>query len=242
MFGDCNPGFGESCRAAAVLIFRGLFDFQPFLTMSLLPVQTRPFSYRFGHWGYRILPLVAILLVLAQAACKEKESFKPIGEANPILAKLKSNNWISYDTIISIDMQSGVEEIQTVENDYSPDTLADGTVVYSLVEHMPVLQPCFEDEDPVLCTQLKLNEIVRTDMRYPINALAQGREGSTVATFLIGPDGKTRQIGIEQSRGDELDRAVMTLIENLPAWNPGFMDGKPVTVRYKLPIQFTLPE
>mgnify|MGYP003302958262 CR=1 FL=1 len=39
---------------------------------------------------------------------------------------------------------------------------------------------------------------------------------------------------------DNVGRSYVRVIENMPKWNPGIKDGKPVRVRFTLPISFKL--
>lgn len=192
---------------------------------------------KLGPWGTGV---VGMFWVLATAACEKGP--EPIGEPNPVITQLIANDWQSADTLISINPQTGEEKISTSSKDLRPDTLHDGTLVYQLVEHMPIFPGCEEMEDPIFCTQMKLNEFVKAKLEYPASAQARGIEGNNIATFIIGPDGRVGHTGVEQSLGDVLDQEVLLLVKRMPKWHPGFHKGKPVSVRYRLPITFSLPE
>ncbi len=178
--------------------------------------------------------------VLATAACND-DAPQPIGEPNPGVAVLAANDWMSADTITTIDPQTGEETVNAYTSDLRPDTLRDGTIVYKVATHMPVLASCVADEEPLFCTQVALQEFARANLRYPREAVVAGLEGSGIATFVIGANGKVRTTGVERSLGDVLDQEMLRLVGTLPAWHPGFYEGKAVAVRYRLPITFTLP-
>ena len=176
----------------------------------------------------------AAALALAVACGPEGPS--PVGEPNPTVVRLASEGWISNDTLIRIDPTTGEETVETAVNDMRPDTLADGTVVYKLSEYLPVFEGCGDDPDPAICTQTRLNAFVSERVRLPRWARVRDVSGTVVATFVIGPDGRVRQTGIERSMGDEIDRAVLLAVDQMPAWSPGFHGGEPVAVRWRLPV------
>ena len=184
--------------------------------------------------------VVLMAWVLATAACTEARP-EPVGAPNPMVAELAANGWVSADTITSIDPLTGEETVQTYTTDLRPDTLRDGTIVYKIANHMPILEICAADDDPLVCTQRELNAFARANLRYPPRALAAGLSGSGVATFVIRADGTIGQTGIERSLGDLLDQEMLRLVGTLPAWRPGFYDGEPVAVRYRMPVTFNLP-
>ena len=183
---------------------------------------------------------LAVILGLATVACGP--SLEPVGESNATVLRLEADGWRSSDTVYRIDPQTFAQDIEVIESDKTPDTLRDGTIIYQLSEYLPVFAGCEADTDPAICTQTKLNAFVGENLEYPPAARAAGLEGTAVASFVIGPDGKVRNTSIERSLGDRLDRAVLQLIGRMPVWHPGFHKGEPVAVRYKLPVTFSLPE
>lgn len=191
----------------------------------------------------RVLASCLTAVGCAHAACGPAEpAVEPIGEPNAMVRELEADGWLSSDTIVSVDPQTFAETTDVVERDLRPDTLADGTVVYELSEYLPVFAGCDTVPDPAICTQTRVAEFVSAQLRYPAWARARGVEGTAVATFVIGPDGRVRDTGIERSMGDELDRLVLEMVGRMPVWHPGFHGGRPVAVRYRLPVRFDLPE
>ena len=184
----------------------------------------------------RSLAHLSAAAALALAAACEREGPRPVGEPNPTVVRLADAGWISNDTLIRIDPVTGEETVETAVNDMRPDTLADGTAVYRLSEYLPVFAGCADDPDPAICTQTRLNDFVAERVRLPRWARVRDVSGTVVATFVIGPDGRVRQTGIERSMGDEIDRAVLLAVDQMPAWSPGFHGGEPVAVRWRLPV------
>lgn len=178
---------------------------------------------------------LALLAAVACVACVADER-EPVGEPNATVRRLAAAGWVSNDTLIRIDPLTGEERVEATVNDLSPDTLADGTVVYQLSEYLPVFAGCEVDEDPAICTQTRLNAFMAEEVELPRWARVQDVRGTLIATFVIGPDGRVRQTGIERSMGDDIDREVLRAVGRMPPWHPGFHDGQPVAVRWRLPV------
>lgn len=183
---------------------------------------------------------LALAAALSHAACGDPGP-RPVGTPNPAVVALAARGWISQDTSVSVDPLTGEETVRAYETDLRPDTLASGEVIYRVAEYMPTLASCAADDDPVYCTQVRLGEFTRERLRYPRAALVRGIGGTAVATFVISPEGRVTRTGIERGLGDVLDQEVLRLVGTLPPWRPGFHDGEPVAVRYRLPVTFAVP-
>ena len=72
---------------------------------------------------------------------------------------------------------------------------------------------------------------------YPENCLY---EGTVLAVFEVGTDGKVGNVEIMVSVCDELDEAVKKLIGQSPAWTPAQRDGKPVAAVLSQPVVFKI--
>jgi protein TonB len=68
-----------------------------------------------------------------------------------------------------------------------------------------------------------------------------GSPGGTVyVQFVINTDGSIQDAEIHRGVDPGLDRAALKTVENMPNWIPGENAGKPVRVRYILPINLIL--
>lgn len=70
----------------------------------------------------------------------------------------------------------------------------------------------------------------------------KGKSGRVMANFIVGTDGRISKIKIVNSLGWGCNKAVTTMLKNMPAWKPGSIKGKPVRVSYSLPVVFKLEE
>ena len=85
----------------------------------------------------------------------------------------------------------------------------------------------------------KLMEFLMMNMKYPESAIKAKQQGRAVVGFVVGKDGTVSDVHIEKSTGyDVLDNEAMRVVKSMPAWEPGKQKGKPVDVKYFVPITF----
>lgn len=85
-----------------------------------------------------------------------------------------------------------------------------------------------------------LFKFISENLEYPQNAIDGHIEGRVVVQFVVDKAGKAGDIQVVRSIDKMLDQAAIDVVRALPAWKPGMQNGKPVNVRYTLPIAFKL--
>ena len=100
--------------------------------------------------------------------------------------------------------------------------------VYDIVEQ----QPEFPGGPSAMAKWLGDN------IKYPAEAAKNGIEGRVIVRFVIGSDGTVGNVEIVRSVDPLLDAEALRVINAMPAWTPGKQDGKPVAVRYTIPVTF----
>ena len=78
------------------------------------------------------------------------------------------------------------------------------------------------------------------NIKYPAAASKAGIQGKVVVEFLIKEDGSIADISVKQGINPELDAEAMRVVSIMPKWKPGEQRGNPVSVRYEMPIVFSL--
>lgn len=107
---------------------------------------------------------------------------------------------------------------------------ANDTVTHEVVEVMPEFPGGFG-----AC----MNFLAR-NMRYPKKAFIKGEEGRVIVQFVVNRNGNLSDISIVQSVSPSLDAEARRVIKSMPKWKPGTQNGKPVRVRFTLPLVFKL--
>lgn len=77
-------------------------------------------------------------------------------------------------------------------------------------------------------------------LRYPAGAREQQTEGSVVATFTVGRDGRVDDIRIAGKPDPQLAEEVRRVVKASPAWSPATRNGEATTVTVTLPVSFRI--
>lgn len=77
-------------------------------------------------------------------------------------------------------------------------------------------------------------------IEYPPLAAEMGQEGKVYVQFVVNKNGSIEQVQIRQGVSDALDAEAKRVVKKMPKWKPGENAGKPVRVRFTLPIHFRL--
>lgn len=85
-----------------------------------------------------------------------------------------------------------------------------------------------------------LNQWLAENMKYPSEAVKNKEQGHVVVQFIISEEGEVMEPKIIRSVSPSLDKEALRVLSSMPKWNPGKANGKPVAVRYMLPVSFKL--
>ncbi len=122
------------------------------------------------------------------------------------------------------------ESLQAIPADAEGDNTVSGEV-FMVAEEMPV----FKGGDIN-----KFREYVQQQIKYPVKAAEAGIEGKVFVSFIINEKGKLINPKIIRSADPLLDKEALRVISSSPAWTPGMMNGKPVSVQLAIPVIFQL--
>ena len=110
-------------------------------------------------------------------------------------------------------------------------TQQSATKAYEVVEVMPK----FKGGESAMMEFLMMN------MKYPQAAVKAKQQGRAIVGFVVRKDGTVSDVHITKSAGHAvLDEEAMRVVKAMPAWEPGKQKGKPVDVKYNVPITFRL--
>ncbi|WP_318309407.1 energy transducer TonB [Flagellimonas crocea] len=115
-------------------------------------------------------------------------------------------------------------------------------VPFSVIEYVPVFPGCEDlktQAERKECFNQKVQEHIKTNFSYPPAALEMGITGRVYVQFVIDSNGKVG--GIEKRGPDKLlEKEAERIIASLPKVKPGQQRGKPVSVKYSIPINFIM--
>ncbi len=81
---------------------------------------------------------------------------------------------------------------------------------------------------------------VQKRVRYPELASENGIQGRVFITFVVETNGNVSNVSVSRSVDALLDEAAKEAVAASPKWEPGMQRGRPVRVRYSIPIIFQL--
>ena len=85
-----------------------------------------------------------------------------------------------------------------------------------------------------------LMKFLGDNIKYPVIAQENGIQGRVITTFVVERDGSITDINVVRGQDPSLDKEAVRVIKTMPRWKPGQQRGKPVRVRFTLPVQFRL--
>lgn len=81
---------------------------------------------------------------------------------------------------------------------------------------------------------------IARNVKYPTIALENGIQGRVVVQFCVEKDGSISNTVVTKSVNPYLDKEALRVVSSMPKWTPGKQKGKPVRVKYTLPVHFRL--
>ena len=83
-------------------------------------------------------------------------------------------------------------------------------------------------------------KFLQQNIKYPKEAQEQGKQGRVIVQFVVNKDGSIVNDSIVRSVDPLLDAEALRVVRSMPNWTPGKQKGKPVRVRFTLPVTFHL--
>ena len=148
-----------------------------------------------------------------------------------------------------------VEVLNVVEDDVETETIEINTEDDEDVEVViapPVEAPVEEEEEETIFMvvesmpefpggQQALFKVLAENVKYPVIAQENGIQGRVICQFVVNKDGSIVDVVAVRSSGEpSLDKEAIRVIQSMPKWKPGKQRGKPVRVKYTVPVNFRL--
>lgn len=123
---------------------------------------------------------------------------------------------------------------QNAEEKVKSKAQADTTKKKKTWDCIPETMPYFPGGRELLLKYLAAN------IKYPASAVKAKKQGRVIVTFIVQKDGSITHAKIARSINPELDAEALRVVKGMPKWTPGTQLGKPVSVKYVLPVKFSL--
>ena len=112
----------------------------------------------------------------------------------------------------------------------APQTVVSDDQTFSVVEQMP-------EYPGGMRAGL---EFMAHNLGYPTKAREAGKQGRVIVQFVVRKDGSLSDFKVLCPVDPWLDAEAIRVISTMPKWKPGMQDGKPVSVKFTLPVTFML--
>jgi protein TonB len=83
-------------------------------------------------------------------------------------------------------------------------------------------------------------KFIQRNLRYPSTAIDQEKQGKVFLSFVVERDGSISDVKVMKGVGYGMDEEASRVIKKSPKWKPGRQAGKPVRVRFNMPITFSM--
>lgn len=202
-------------------------------------------------------PLFMLMLVFSSATISNSKAVKvidskakkiamlPAGSTH-LLKDINSSITDKVDNMQYVELTSSepiVVENIALKRDESPDLFAvrknvddintngtSGQIVFKPVEVQPQFPGGIE----------KFYEIVKSNIRYPDQMRESSIEGKAFVEFVVEKDGSVTNFKTIRDPGYGSEEEAQRVMALLPKWTPGIQNGRPVSVKFLMPITFKL--
>ena len=88
--------------------------------------------------------------------------------------------------------------------------------------------------------QIAMLQYLMKNIKYPEQAVKEGIQGRVTVRFIVEKDGSISDVKPILSVHPLLNKEAVRVVKSMPKWSPGKQNGKPVRVRFNLPVMFKL--
>ena len=88
--------------------------------------------------------------------------------------------------------------------------------------------------------QIAMLKYIMENIKYPEQAMKKGIQGRVAVSFIVEKDGSISDVKPVLSVHPLLNKEAVRVVKSMPKWTPGKQNGKPVRVRFNLPVMFKL--
>lgn len=88
--------------------------------------------------------------------------------------------------------------------------------------------------------QIAMLKYIMENIKYPKQAMKEGIQGRVTVRFIVEKDGSISDVKPILSVHPLLNKEAVRVVESMPKWSPGKQNGKPVRVRFNIPVMFKL--
>lgn len=182
-----------------------------------------------------MLPVVALAVIIA-SACQNDEKDSSGLQNEP-------TSDVVFEILKASELESGVDGNLSMDG----KVVIDGVIVdeenAEMVKDLIASGQMQLDSSPEFPGgTMALLQYLASNINYPQECREQKIQGRVLVTFIVNKEGSLESLEVVKSVHPALDAEALRVISAMPAWKPGTQWGKPVRVKYTLPVNFRLRE
>lgn len=147
------------------------------------------------------------------------------------------------ETLTIVEDDADVEETAIVSSEELNQAVEIKYVPVAVEEEEPEEQTIFEVVENMPDFpggQAALMQYLAKNIKYPTIAQENGTQGRVIVQFVVNRDGSIVDAKVVRSVDPYLDKEALRVINTMPKWKPGMQRGKPVRVKFTVPVMFRL--
>lgn len=180
------------------------------------------FEVAMVHFEEEIIPITLQEKPVAPAPAESK----PVAE---IIKIVEDDAQIEETIIASVEDTGPVVDIKNIENVVVEEPEKEEEI-FQVVEIMPEFPGGLQE----------LMKWLQKNIKYPSISQENGVQGRVIVQFVVNRDGSIVDPAVIRSVDPYLDKEALRVVKAMPKWKPGEQRGKPVRVKYTLPVMFKL--
>lgn len=163
----------------------------------------------------------------------------PPPQTTAVIEVVEDDEEIEEEPEVIIEEFDETEEIEIIE--YEEDEVEEDEI-FMIVEKMPAFPGCegMRGDELKACTELEVRKFISGNTKYPQIAKDAGISGTVYVYYEINKQGKVENAEVLRGVHKSLDSEALRVIQSIPKHKPGEQRGKPVRVRYTVPVKFIL--
>ena len=206
--------------------------------ITITEAKGKPTSFKkaFENEAIRVLNLLPKFI-----PAKHNNKIVKVQAQYTVEFKLENTGIIRESEMVAYDPEYPVS-VEVAEN---AEEYADEAVPFAVVEQIPLFEACkkVERKEQINCFQEEISNHIKKELKYPKEAKKDKIEDRVITIFEFDKNGKVTNIQVKGKKSDYkalFEAEAKRIIQTLPQFSPGLQRGKPVAVKYAIPITFKL--
>lgn len=200
------------------------------LKKRITMMKTKKTNRWMGMKALVVLPLAAVAVVAFASPEMAEVENKVVCESQQLVQAVEQQVTGQSEVLAIPAEETSVAEKaeEAAMPETAPADTAKSKKVYDVVETMPSF-PGGAGE---------MMKYLAANIKYPKEAEEKNITGRVIVSFVVTATGDITNVNIVKPVHPSLDAEALRIVSGMPKWTPGMQSGKPVNVKFTLPVIF----